>query len=276
MNPALQRNAGFIGGAPPVSPPADVRERQGGDAEVARGSAEIPIFRSMGIDTADLVHLAVLEREGIGPRRLIHAAEVDSDEAVPCIAKIRERFGVRATVVDSKPLRVEARAIAAQAPASTWLLDFAGNEEPKEKEGVHEGKRFLRVLLDREEMIDDVVDALTTDPPGLVLPRPTAATEGIVRLVRAHLRNLKREAVKSSTGRKAHRYRKDVPNHLAFAIGMALLAERISGGAAGFASVVADSPPGSKYRRLDIQGVDRRRIDGRRRPGRLVGLIWER
>ncbi|MEK7765122.1 MAG: hypothetical protein AAB368_02690, partial [bacterium] len=206
----------------PEPPPANVREQEKTNPGAEPGPGE-PVLASMGVDAGDHAHFAVVERRGLAPHRLVHAAVVDSHGMVAHAARLRQGLGVQAAVVDAKPLRVEARDIAAQAPGSTWLLDFSASEGPREKEGRHEDLRFKRVVMGREEMIDALVDLLIMSPPGILLPRATAGSEETLRLVRLHLRNLKQEAVKTVTGVR-QRYRRDVENHFGFALAMAVLA----------------------------------------------------
>lgn len=187
--------------------------------------------RYSGIDTGDAAHYACHEVLPNGRRRYVWFEEMDSAELVERVNHLDEVLGVRGRVCDAKPLRNEARALAAARPRETWLLDFAGDsEEPEQADGEHYGLVYQRATVGRDAAMDDFLGLFGTEPCGVLLP--SRADGPVLNLVAQHLKRLTKEPKEDARGNSIHSYRHGVENHFGFAMLSSYLAEQLSGGSA--------------------------------------------
>lgn len=181
--------------------------------------------RVAGLDMGDACWLWVEEDSASGPR-LVWVERIDSDRVVEVVAQRCEQLGVRAGVVDSKPLRDRARAICYALPG--WaVLDFVGGDSdvPTLSEADHFGKKYSRVVTNRDASLAAFCDDFaTTAARRYILPRLAADLPDDRRYALIHLRNLIRDVEQGDDGKPAYRFAKDVENHLGLAGNSARLA----------------------------------------------------
>jgi hypothetical protein len=181
-----------------------------------------------GMDCGDRVHLAVHEVLEDGRKRFVYFEEMDSDGVRERMNALWPQLGLAGLVCDSKPLRTLARGLADDHPGKVWLQDFGG-EELKEDESEHFGRVYQRVVVNRDDSLDELADQFTTDPARVLLPAYDSAADPIVGLVRAHLKNLQKEAATDAKGNTVYRYRRTVANHFGMAMNSSLLCSYLAG-----------------------------------------------
>lgn len=186
--------------------------------------------RFAGMDCGDTVHFACCEILEDGRAKWLYFEEMDSDEMVERAAgQLWDQLGISGLVIDSKPLRVEARAIAYRHPKEVWLQDFKG-DDIQAVDAEHQGKHFQAVAVPRDDSLDEFCDRFTAEPPQMILPRKDAESPAVLDVVDMHLKNLRKEPVLDAQGNLVHRYVKNVPNHFGMAMNSALVAAYLGRG----------------------------------------------
>jgi hypothetical protein len=191
------------------------------------------------VDCGDAAHLAVAElaspakpggSSGGGEKfRFVYFEELDSDHLVERVNTLWERLGLSALVVDAKPLRAEARKLAYAHPEHVWLQDFGPEGSAVKSEWAeHQGKRFQRVVVPREDSLADLIDALLSGQ--VLLPRQDAGSPAVLSQVDSHLSALRQEKVIDARGHTVQRFVRGAPNHFAMAMNSALVAARLGAG----------------------------------------------
>jgi hypothetical protein len=194
-----------------------------GDFDLAQGLPPHGVARFAGVDCGDAAHLAVAERSG-EEYRFVYFEEIDSDRLVERVEALWERLGLNALVVDAKPLRATARKLAYARPERVWLQDFGPEGLFQKKFAEHQGRRFQRVVVPREESLADLIDGLLAGR--VLLPRQAAGSPRVLEQVEAHLMSLRQEKVVDARGNTVHRFLRAAPNHFAMAMNSALVAAR--------------------------------------------------
>jgi hypothetical protein len=204
-----------------------------GDHSPAQGPPPHGVARFVGVDCGDAAHLAVAERVfGASGWRFVYFEEVDSDHLAERIEALWESLGFTALVVDAKPLRAEARRLAYAHPEAVWLQDFGAAGTPEKTEWAeHQGRRFQRVVVPREDSLADLIDGLLNG--SLLLPRQDAGSPRVLEQVDLHLTNLRQEKVVDARGNTVNRFTRGAANHFAMAMNSALVAARCHGEGAG-------------------------------------------
>jgi hypothetical protein len=202
-----------------------------GDHLPAQGLPPHGVARFGGVDCGDAAHLAVAEWSGqeADPVRFVHFEELDSDHLVERVNVLWERLDLSALVIDAKPLRATARKLAYAHPERVWLQDFGPEGGPLSNSfGEHQGKRYQRVVVPREESLADLIDGLLSGR--VLLPRQDSGSPRVLAQVDAHLMALRQEKVIDARGNTVHRFTRGVPNHFAMAMNSALVACRLAAG----------------------------------------------
>lgn len=198
------------------------------DYRLSLSKGSLPRFA--GVDCGDTAHFACYELLPNGRKRWLWFEELDSDEMVERIDTLWDELGLSGLVVDAKPLRVEARTIAYHHPEKVWLQDFKG-EELTEEIGEHKGKQFQRVMVDRDDSLDEFCDLFTVEPePLMMLPAKDADSPAILDVVDIHLKNLRKEKTVDQRGNVVFRFVKNVANHFGMAMNSAIIAEYLAVG----------------------------------------------
>ena len=184
--------------------------------------------RFMGVDTGEICSIAVRELTDPGhPRRArwVYFEAPPVERLVERCRRAREALGVEAAVVDSGPYRLLARQVQDQDPENTFLWSHAEGEM-RTAEGEHLGAMRKRVLLNREELLESLLE----EAGGMRSFLPAARTpeeEELLALVGTHLKNLRRKLVEKAGGKEAFAFERN-ENHFGFAMAYARLAEELA------------------------------------------------
>lgn len=235
------------GAMQPITDAELLKMRQrGADAKhqlrIARG--ERP--RYAGVDSGDVCHLWVYERNERGNPVLLWAEIIDADVAAETIDKRIEQLGIVSLVWDKKPLTTVARKAAYTRPRIVALQDFQENSTLVVVDEEHQKKTYRCVKVDRNESLDELTSELTDDVRGLVLPDESRATKRdaeVLAEVAKHLKNGRKERVVTGTGVTKDKYVRNVANHFLMAANSARLAELIAAPFVRFEIALVDEDP---------------------------------
>jgi hypothetical protein len=100
----------------------------------------------------------------------------------------------------------------------------------RDEEVEHNGKKHLRVVVDRDDSLDEFTDLFNREPAQMVLPANDSESNPVLAVVRAHLKNLQKEKDTDSKGNTIFRYRRTVANHFGMAMNSSLVCERLAEG----------------------------------------------
>lgn len=184
--------------------------------------------RFLGVDTGEWCYLAVRELADPKPprrARWVHFERCDIASLIERCLAVRNALGVEACVVDAAPYRLEARQVQDQEPEATFLWSHteAAMRTPVDE---HLGVERKRVLLNREELLAELVDEVTGLRAQLPTPR-TGEEQERLALVAAHLKNLRRRLEVRAGGRETFVFEQN-ENHFGLAMAYARLAEELA------------------------------------------------
>lgn len=205
----------------PISGPAAVHPGTTPQISPLRGP------RFMGVDTGEVCSIAVRElTDPTHPRRCrwVYFEAPPVERLVERCGRVREALGAEACVVDSGPYRLLARQVQDQDPENTFLWSHAEGEM-RTAEGGHLGAVRKRVLLNREELLEGLLE----EAAGMrgLLPSPrTPEEEELLALAGTHLKNLRRKLAERA-GKEVLAFEKN-ENHFGFAMAYARLAEELA------------------------------------------------
>ena len=179
--------------------------------------------RFCGIDTGDRCALAVRERvSGRGPVRWVYFEAPPVDRLAARCADLFGRLGVEAAVIDGGPFTQTAREVHDLLPEGCFIWRHTPGEMAVKRVaflGVERG----HVRLNREELLERIVEEFHGGPGAVRLPAPRdAAEEALLGEVDAHLMNLR-----VRRGEGGARFERN-ENHFAFACAYAKLAEELA------------------------------------------------
>ena len=179
--------------------------------------------RFCGIDTGERCALAVRERvSGQGPVRWVYFEAPPIDRLAARCADLFGRLGVEAAVIDGGPFTQTAREVHDLLPEGCFIWRHTPGEMVVKRVaflGVERG----HVRLNREELLERIVEEFHGGPGAVRLPAPRdAAEEALLAEVDAHLMNLR---VRRGEGEGRARFERN-ENHFAFAY--AKLAEELA------------------------------------------------
>jgi hypothetical protein len=203
----------------------EVLRSASGDYDIEFGSMNGPRFA--GVDTGDEVHFACHELLPDGRKRFIYFEEMDSDTCVERINRLWGLLKLSGLVCDSKPQRSVARGIADAHPGMVWLQDFADGEL-REKASEHHGREYVRVLVDREESLDDLADLFLAEPSRILLPGLHSESKPVLAAVHSHLKALQKERIQDAKGNTVNKYKRAVANHFAMAMNSSITCEHLA------------------------------------------------
>lgn len=171
----------------------------------------------MGVDQADLLHIAIGHFEG--DNLVCHYFEETEDFGR--LNTLMENHGVWCCVIDMKPNTHNAKLFALKYEGLVWVADYNDGEE-KEGTAKKDGREVPKIILNRNESLDEVVENIIDRK--IILPRETAAD--IMDTVWLHLKNL-RKAKKESKDGKVRECYIEGENHFGMAINYMEAATRL-------------------------------------------------
>ena len=183
-----------------------------GDWALAPSASAVPGAAFAGIDTGDTLHLVIARFDPAGPARIVWLERLADWDL---LARRLRDHQVEMFVCDAAPEKTKAkelcRALGGGAIVYSSGRRTAYSIEDQETEPVH------AISVDRTEMIDGVVDAITAGE--LWLPKPTLEE---AQVAREHLKRL----VKDRDDSGNYRYRRNIENHYAMAAAHMMLAHQ--------------------------------------------------
>jgi Phage terminase large subunit (GpA) len=216
--------------------------------------------RFAGVDSGDVCHLWVHERDEQGRMRLVWAEIIDADNAENIVCERIPQLGIVSLVWDKKPLTTVARGAAYRYPRVVALQDFKENSTLVVADEEHLKKTYRCVKVDRNDSLDEFTDEITDDVRGLILPaeeHTTAKDEAVIADVIAQLKTGARKArTITENGRTVDKYVKAVPNHFLMAGNSSRMAELIVPSFIPFLTATSGGAVKQRTRRDELLGRD--------------------
>ena len=183
--------------------------------------------RFCGIDTGDRCALAVREREEDGPARWIYFEAPPVERLIERCRAVFAGLGVEAFVVDGGPHTQAARAVYDLYPDGGFIWRHTeGEMQTKEVSFLGVERRHVR--MNREDLLDHLVEEFHEGAGSVLLPRPQdAGEEALLCEVERHLLNLRKKPRIRSSGETVLAYERN-ENHFGFACAYARLAESLA------------------------------------------------